>query len=599
MDDTINIRIEGQYGSISDLEWLNVPPFAVITGVNGTGKSQLLEIIARTYGAWHPRFTQGNTAVQGDARAVIDGLHFERGEVFHAYDEWLQPVQGEATEEFIKATIESLYNQLTRDNYGGYEAGIPWLLEQLGITADDARELSKQELYEQLTPGLLYGLISRVTLASDPRSSHVGWALLFFAYRLFERDALGLGLPQEEIEHRYGEPPWVLLNDILDTSGLPFRAVFPTEIRPTSLAYDNTFALRLQDVERGMEVPFEGLSSGEKVIMSTVLWRYDAQQIGRHPRFLLLDEPDAHLHPSLTRRFLNVVQKVFVEERGVRVIMTTHSPSTVALTPEENLFEMRRTHPRIQPAASKARAVAVLTDGFVAVQEATQTVLLEGKDDLPFYEQVWDLLTERTGISEPGPLEPFPSVAFIFGKGKDTVEQIVPQMRSRGLRSFHGIIDKDLSNTPSDGVHVVSRNGMENYLFDPLNVWVLLHSKNQAPDVPNVNVPRGRGAYIRKLPEDQLQRIAETVLAKVEPSLPGLRPEERLEEEVTFVNGKRLHYPRWLLYTDDKEIERAFRQAFGYHLLKSEWLLSSYTTLNMVPQDLLDLLRTIQDSGKP
>jgi hypothetical protein len=284
MNDTIDIRIEGQYGSISDLEWLDVPPFAVVTGVNGTGKSQLLEVIARTYGAWHPRFTQDNTALQGDARAVTDGVHFERSEVFHAYDEWVQPVQGAATDEFIKTVIESLYMQLTRDDHSGYQAGIPWLLEQLGITADDARELSKQELYEKLTPGLLYGLMSRVTLASDPRSSHIGWALLFFAYSLFERDALGLGLSQEEIERRYGEPPWVLLNEILETSGLPFRAVFPTGIRPTSLAYDNTFALRLQDVERGMEVPFEGLSSGEKVIMSTVLWRYGAAASPRRPR---------------------------------------------------------------------------------------------------------------------------------------------------------------------------------------------------------------------------------------------------------------------------------------------------------------------------
>ena len=73
-----------------------------------------------------------------------------------------------------------------------------------------------------------------------------------------------LGLPQEEIERRYGEPPWVLLNEIFEASGLPFRAVFPTEIRPTSLIYDDTFAVRLQDVERGMEGPFEGLSSGKR-----------------------------------------------------------------------------------------------------------------------------------------------------------------------------------------------------------------------------------------------------------------------------------------------------------------------------------------------
>jgi hypothetical protein len=296
-----------------------------------------------------------------------------------------------------------------------------------------------------------------------------------------------------------------------------------------------------------------------------------------------------------------VVRKVFVEERGVRVIMTTHSPSTVALAPEESLFEMRRTPPRIGPASSKARAVAVLTGGFVAVQEATQTVFLEGKEDLPFYTRVWDLLTERSSISEYGPLEPFPSLAFVHGQGKKTVEMLVPQMRDHGLQSFHGIIDKDLSNMPLDGVYVINRNGMENYLFDPINIWVLLllYSRNQALPVPGVNVPHGREAYVRCLPDDQLQQIADAVLNKGEALLTNLLSDEKNTEEVVFVNGKRLRYPHWFLYRDDKEIEETFRKAFGQHLIRTDWLLRSYVTLNMVPQDLLDLFKTVQASGSP
>jgi predicted ATPase len=603
LTDTIDIRIQGRHGSISDLEWLNVPSFAVITGVNGTGKSQLLEVVARSYGALHyPHAHDPRARRQFDAHATIDGLSLEPGEVFHAYAEWFPSVQGESSEEVVKSYIDSLHNQLTRANHGGFEAGLPWLLEQLGITTDSAKELSKRELFELLTPGLLYGLMARVASASNPGSSQVGWALLFLAYRLFERDALGLRISREEVERRYGEPPWVLLNEILETSGLPFRAVYPDELRPTALVDDDTFALRLRDVERDVEAPFDGLSSGERVIMSTVLWQYDAQQIGKHHRFLLLDEPDSHLHPSLTRRFLDVIRKVFVEERGVRVIMTTHSPSTVALAPEESLFEMRRQDPRIQPVGSKARAVATLTDGFVAVQEATQTVLLEGKDDPPFYERVWELLTERSSVSDPGPLEPFPSVAFVYGKGKETVEELIPQMRDRGLQSFHGIIDKDISNAPSNGVHVIKRNGMENYLYDPLNIWVLLRSQGQAPTVTGVDLPRGREARVRDLSEHDLQRIVDVVLAKVAARLTNLSTPETATEDIFFVNGKRLRYPRWFLDRDDKEIKEEFSKAYGHRWLRPdnpESLLRSYATLNMVPKDLLNLFRAIQASGHP
>jgi len=55
MADRITILIEGQHGSISNLEWPDVPPFAVITGVNGAGKSQLLEVLAYSYNALQPR----------------------------------------------------------------------------------------------------------------------------------------------------------------------------------------------------------------------------------------------------------------------------------------------------------------------------------------------------------------------------------------------------------------------------------------------------------------------------------------------------------------------------------------------------------------
>lgn len=46
--------IEGQYKSISTLEWVDIPKFAVITGANGSGKTQLLELIARSAGVYVP-----------------------------------------------------------------------------------------------------------------------------------------------------------------------------------------------------------------------------------------------------------------------------------------------------------------------------------------------------------------------------------------------------------------------------------------------------------------------------------------------------------------------------------------------------------------
>ncbi len=41
----MQIKITGPYKSITNFEWSNIPPFAVITGPNGVGKSQLLKLI--------------------------------------------------------------------------------------------------------------------------------------------------------------------------------------------------------------------------------------------------------------------------------------------------------------------------------------------------------------------------------------------------------------------------------------------------------------------------------------------------------------------------------------------------------------------------
>ena len=579
---TINIRIEGQHGSISDLEWRDVPPFAVLTGVNGAGKSQLLEILAASHNALRSRAPRSDPpAIQ--ARAHIEDDSFSAGEVFHSYGEWPLLAAGGATEDQVKGAIRELYGYRTDESF--------WrgLADGLGISVEQAKGASQEDFYKYLTPGLLWG--HRLPMVSQNLS------FLFLAYRLFERDALAHGMTEDRVRQLYGEPPWDLMNGILEASGLPFRASNPEFIRPSSLVYSQQFLVSLRDTERGADVPFDGLSSGEKVLMSTALWRYGAEQVGKHYRLLLLDEPDAHLHPSLTRRFLNVIQQVFVEERGVRVILSTHSPSTVALAPAESLFEMRRTVPRIRAAPSKEDIIAVLTGGFIAVQEATRTVLVEGKDDPPFYQLVWDLLTERSAVSDPGPLDPYPNISFIFGQGKVTVELLVPQMRSRGLTSFYGIIDRDTGNAPSAGVHVLDRNGMENYLFDPLNVWVLLHDKDKAPDVPGVSIPRGRGAYVRNLPVDQLQAIVDTVLSTVEASLPAASLEGQKSETVPLVGEKSLQYPRWFLHRDDHEIKGQFRTVFGQHLLTDANLLRSYAVLNMIPADLLTLFKTIQAGG--
>src|SRR5437870_4901139 len=106
----------------------------------------------------------------------------------------------------------------------------------------------------------------------------------------------------------------------------------------------------------GAEINFSDLSSGEKILASFALCLYYAaekNQIARYPRVLLLDEIDAPLHPSMTQSVLAAIQRVLIAQEKVKVVLTTHSPTTVALTPESSLYKMHKDHPGVVEKATK------------------------------------------------------------------------------------------------------------------------------------------------------------------------------------------------------------------------------------------------------
>ena len=115
-------------------------------------------------------------------------------------------------------------------------------------------------------------------------------------------------------------------------------------------------------------INFEDLSSGEKILMALVTLVYKQSTSGTFPDLVLLDEIDASLHPSMTQNMLSVLQSVFVE-RETKVIMVTHSPSTIALVPEESIFVVNRTGVNKLEKRTRSAALSILTEGFATLEE--------------------------------------------------------------------------------------------------------------------------------------------------------------------------------------------------------------------------------------
>jgi ABC-type cobalamin/Fe3+-siderophores transport system ATPase subunit len=156
-------------------------------------------------------------------------------------------------------------------------------------------------------------------------------------------------------------PPWEIFNEILDRARFKYQAEYYESQNP-----EIPHPVKLRHKVTGKQIEFQNLSSGETTIMALIFALYNSSNDGHFPEVLLLDEPDAHLHPSLAQIFLEVIEDVLVKRHDVKVIMTTHSPSTVALAPDEAVYcmDLIAGCPRKQDRKS---AVSILSSGLASV----------------------------------------------------------------------------------------------------------------------------------------------------------------------------------------------------------------------------------------
>ncbi len=366
------------------------------------------------------------------------------------------------------------------------------------------------------------------------------------------------GLSSSEFRDKYGPPPWEVLNEILAAAKMQF-----TVTDPTNLDIIDKFECRMRDSATGATVSFTELSSGEQVIVSTVFWLFNSRNKAVFPKLLLLDEPDAHLHPALTKQFLNVVTEAIVGNLGVRIIMTSHSPSTVAMAPEESLWEMRRDGPR---KVCREEAISALSDGLVVVRPGIRWVLVEDRDDRAILKELFSDLASSGLVDSSIPL------AFVSA-GADTREQPsggrrnvlkwVGKLRECGLSEFHGLVDMDDEAPSAVGVVALNRYSIENYLCDPLVAYWALVDQGQAPPIDGVNVVFGKEHEMQSVPQNEIDTIVDFILGKVEAQLDRLTEDDVLESKVSYVNDVSCKVRNWQIRRRGRDVLQAFQQAFG------------------------------------
>lgn len=336
--------------------WNQIPKLAVIGGINGAGKTKLLERFKQACDDQH-RFN-----VRRDEVSLFPDIDFhgkvQYVPINHAFDDLSNDPPG--TSQHVEKRNEAFVNYATqakdlRTN-PDYNKAIEKIEKKYEKTID---ALSNEQIIAALSPELSQYLengFNNKFIAEVFKAYQVKIDNIKISY--FRRPA-----PEDdEIYEQIGcPPPWKVINDLFEKHAFAYRITEPTH----SVAYTPEF----REKEGGGKdtVRFGSLSSGEKIIVSLILWAYN-EQLGNKIKIFLLDEFDAHLNPSMSKMFIEVVKEKLVREFGIQIIMTTHSPSTVAYVDDEDLFWMERGKGIRR--AQKREVIPILSDGVMTYQEA-------------------------------------------------------------------------------------------------------------------------------------------------------------------------------------------------------------------------------------
>lgn len=408
-------------------------------------------------------------------------------------------------------------------------------------------------------------------------------------------------LNDDEFVDKYGEPPWDFVNSVLEAANLDFRINHPPKYD------DRPYEPILTDKVRKSQVKFNDLSSGERVLMSFALCLYyagDRRQIVDYPKILLFDEIDAPLHPSMTQSLLSTIQDVLVDRHGIKVILTTHSPSTVALAPEESLYAMYKTDQKRMQKTTKDKALSILTTGVPTLSidyENRRQVFVESHYDVQFYERLYEKLREHL-IAEV-------SLTFIAsgagGSGNcEQVKDVVNKLKNGGSRTVYGIIDWDLTNCGNDRIKVLgkgNRYSIENYILDPVLIAAfLLREKWIERSEIGLSVHENYASFVT-FDNTRLQEVADFVVNKVKPHISSTVETDNLSCQ--YLGGQIISLPKWFLHIQGHGLEIHLKNAFQElkrfqkeSQLKLEIIAKVIDDVpSLIPYDFICLLKEIQN----
>jgi ABC-type transport system involved in cytochrome c biogenesis ATPase subunit len=397
----MQLKFVKPFESITEFDEVILPSFVVLTGANGSGKTHLLRAITSGHvtvdniSTSAVSFFDSNSFQASGSNAPPDDVHrwapLEAWNILIA-QKFFERAEKAFTESFGDTPLDAIdWSAESDPTLAKYRDEISLRLPRPNLEDGSMSLFPDYRGFFRRYPGPAHLVsepffVNQITPAIHEGRSRFNLELssLFTAYirnqcrwviSQLDQGAVG---PKEALLKEYVSnfpPPWIALDQVFselrEISGkddlFNFEFTRP-EKAPSFLNWQTEkFQSQLKLSNSDKIIQISSLSSGERIILTLLTMLYASRERQALPRLLLLDEVDASLHPSIVKLLLHVVQHSMLPQ-GCRIIMTTHSPTTVALAPEDALFEVVKgtTHQKIVK-RPKSALVDSLTGEFFSL----------------------------------------------------------------------------------------------------------------------------------------------------------------------------------------------------------------------------------------
>ncbi len=468
--------VEHNYNGLpGGFTWPKIPMFAVITGKNGVGKSSVFQAIL--YGILSGRQSQVKLDFTEKELPQICSLENTNELTTLRKDVEQQSIkllENEQNTIFMDLKKYALSRLLSTNNYSPTRPDNIQFYDQL-INDAISKEVHNRNFSFSTFEQELKNLFNE---ACAPHIAQYN-SLPVIMNRIFDQLCKN---PSQSNEKDKKSDALKILNSFLCQNN--FKYIFSSESCSTNefeivLTFPPNFGF-----SNASKVRSSQLSSGERLHLLILMWRFEHRKSSKKS-ILLLDEPDAHLHPDIIADVIETIKTKLINELKIQVIMTTHNPITASLVPLECIYVLRNEpphyKPKIAPVNNKKEAINILSGNLVYINEPFAVVFVEGQKDKLFYEMISSILNSTKLVTTQVIFKVYSMSEKSSLSSCSQIESLIEKMTSESsnepLSQFvFGLIDDDNKEHKNvNSLKVLKRYSVENYIFDPVNLCLGLY----------------------------------------------------------------------------------------------------------------------------